>query len=392
MFQNLDFSKVKLILGIVSIAFFISCKEKEAKAIQIQGTKTDWAFHEFTKVDSINPILKPSPELQFTDPISGAMSKWEERNVLNPTAVVKDGKIYLMYRAQDLNGTSRIGMAVSEDGLHFEKMPQPVFYPDNDNMKVYEWNYKKDSAEQTNSEDCYFCYFDGVEDPRIVESETGNYIMTYTSYDGKTARLSIASSKDLKTWTKHGLVLSNEKYKDTWSKSGAIVSELKGNKIIAKKIEGKYWMYFGDTDLFMATSTDLIHWDVAENEESGKMISVLHPRPGYFDSRLVEPGPYALLKDKGILLIYNSSNAANLNDPNLPKFTYAAAQALYDKDHPYKLIDRTESYFIHPDKDYEKIGEVNEVCFVEGLVFFNDQWFLYYGTADSKIAVAVANK
>jgi predicted GH43/DUF377 family glycosyl hydrolase len=107
---------------------------------------------------------------------------------------------------------------------------------------------------------------------------------------------------------------------------------------------------------------------------------------------LVEPGPYALLKDEGILLIYNASNAANFNDPKLPEFTYAAGQALFDKAQPYKLLDRTESYFIHPDKDYEKIGEVNEVCFVEGLVFFKDQWFLYYGTADSKIAVAVAKK
>jgi len=48
-----------------------------------------------------------------------------------------------------------------------------------------------------------------------------------------------------------------------------------------------------------------------------------------------------------------------------------------------------EDHFIHPDKPYEKTGEVNEVCFVEGLVYFKKQWFLYYGTADSKIAVAV---
>jgi predicted GH43/DUF377 family glycosyl hydrolase len=104
---------------------------------------------------------------------------------------------------------------------------------------------------------------------------------------------------------------------------------------------------------------------------------------------LVEPGPYALYKDSGILLIYNASNANSNNDSALPDFTYAAGQALFDKNEPYKLIDRTESYFIHPDKDYEKVGEVNEVCFVEGLVYFKDQWFLYYGTADSKIAVAV---
>jgi predicted GH43/DUF377 family glycosyl hydrolase len=56
------------------------------------------------------------------------------------------------------------------------------------------------------------------------------------------------------------------------------------------------------------------------------------------------------------------------------------------------LIDRAEAYFIHPDKDYERVGEVNEVCFVEGLVYFKDKWFLYYGTADSKIAVAVRNE
>jgi predicted GH43/DUF377 family glycosyl hydrolase len=392
MYQYLSSLKFKLFSGIVLMALFQSCKEQNLQDISTSEIKTDWGFTEFVKVDSINPILNPTDKLEFTDPITGSSAKWEERNVLNPTAVVKDDKVYLMYRAQDLNGTSRIGMAVSDDGLHFEKMPAPVLYPDNDDMKVYEWNYKKDDAEQTNSEDCYFCYFDGVEDPRIVESDTGDYIMTYTSYDGKTARLSIASSKDLKTWTKHGLVLSDEKYKDTWSKSGAIVSKLQGNKIIATKIDGKYWMYFGDTDLFIATSTDLIHWDVAEDEESGKMFTVLHPRMGYFDSRLVEPGPYALLKDEGILLIYNASNAANFNDPKLPEFTYAAGQALFDKAQPYKLLDRTESYFIHPDKDYEKIGEVNEVCFVEGLVFFKDQWFLYYGTADSKIAVAVAKK
>ena len=119
------------------------------------------------------------------------------------------------------------------------------------------------------------------------------------------------------------------------------------------------------------------------------MIEVLSPLMGYFDSRLVEPVPFALLRDEGILLIYNASNAANFNDSNLPKFTYAAGQALFNKDKPYQLIDRTENYFIHPEKNYEKVGEVNDVCFVEGLVYLKDKWFLYYGTADSKIAVAV---
>lgn len=357
-----NLSKLFILLFVISMA---SCSSDAAKE---KGD--DWSMQGFVKMDSLNPILEPSAVEKFICPITKELTAWNERNVLNPAAVVRDGKVYLLFRSQDQHMTSRIGMAVSDDGLHFSKLPEPVFYPGEDSMKKYEWK-------------------GGVEDPRIVESEDGLYILTYTAYDGKTARLCLASSADLMHWNKHGLVLTAEKYKDTWSKSGAIVAEQRDNKIVAVKINGKYWMYFGDTELFMASSPDLLNWTVAENEESKKMIAVLHPRMGYFDSRLVEPGPYALLKDEGILLLYNGSNAQNFNDTALPKFTYSAGQALFDKNQPYKLIDRKINYFLTPDKEYEKIGEVNEVCFIEGLVYFKNKWFLYYGTADSKIAVAV---
>lgn len=333
----------------------------------------DWQLTGFVKVDSINPILQPSADQVFVCPVKKQEVNWEERNVLNPSAVVRDGKIYLIYRSQDNDMTSRLGLAVSEDGLHFRKNPQPVFFPDNDSLNVFEW-------------------MGGTEDPRIVEAPDGTYIMTYTAYDGKRARLCLASSTDLTKWEKHGPVLKSEKYRNVWSKSGAIVVREEQNRIIASKLNGKYYMYFGDTDLFMATSGDLINWQPIEDKESGKLISVLHPRPGYFDSRLVEPGPFAIERDSGILLIYNASNAAVYNDPSLPRFAYAAGQALFDRSEPYKLIKRADNYFIHPEKPYEKSGEVNEVCFVEGLVKFKDRWFLYYGTADSKIAVAVKNK
>ena len=378
-----------LLLTLVGLAFFFSCKDKHS--IETSGYETQhWPLKGFVKADSINPILKPADKLSFECPLNKKPVLWEERNVLNPAAVIRNDTVYLFYRAQDLQGTSRIGIAYSTDGLHFTKGTVPILYPANDSLKKYEWNYKK-GTETENSEDCYFCYFDGVEDPRIVKAEGGNYIMTYTAYDGKTARLSLAISTDLKNWQKYGPIFKDEKYKNMWSKSGAIVSRLEGNEIMATRIDGTYWMYFGDTDIFMAFSNDLIHWQVAENQESKKMISVLNPRPGYFDSRLVEPGPYALLRDDGILLIYNGSNASNFNDPQLPKFTYSAGQALFNKNIPYKLQERSNTYFIYPDKDYEKVGEVNEVCFVEGLVWFKDRWFLYYGTADSKIAVAVGD-
>jgi beta-1,2-mannosidase len=350
-------------------ACFIACDGEQKKRTETAGSP-GWAMLNFVKVDSVNPILSPSAGEQFNCPISKKMVAWGGKNVLNPAAVVKDGKVYLLYRSQDSAMTSRLGLAVSEDGLHFKKLPEPVFYPAEDSMKKYEWK-------------------GGVEDPRIVETENGMYVLTYTAYDGKTARLCLAISTDLLHWTKHGLILADAKYRDTWSKSGAIVAENREGKMVAVKINGRYWMYFGDTDLFMASSADLLHWTVAENEESKKPISVLHPRPGYFDSRLVEPGPFALLKQEGILLIYNGSNAAGYNDTALPKFTYSAGQALFDKNEPFKLLSRTDKSFIRPDKEYEKIGEVNEVCFVEGLVYFKNRWLLYYGTADSKIAVAV---
>lgn len=368
-------------IPLLLLILFISCYTKKndyesPEPVRNRNTSMlspeDYGVREFVKLDSINPILLPSSKEKFVCPVSKKSIAWSEKNVLNPAAVVKDGKVYLLYRSQDSAMTSRLGLAVSDDGLHFTKMPEPVLFPAEDSMKKYEWK-------------------GGVEDPRLVESESGEYILTYTSYDGKMARLCLATSKDLQHWTKHGLVFNSEKYRDAWSKSGAIVVEQRGDKAVAVKIKDKYWMYFGDTNLFMATSDDLIHWTVCENEESKKPIEVLHPRMGYFDSRLVEPGPYAFVFEQGkaIVLIYNGSNASNYNDTSMPKFAYSAGVAVFDKNNPFKLIHRYKESFLKPDKEYERVGEVNEVCFVEGLVSFKNKWFLYYGTADSKIAVAV---
>jgi predicted GH43/DUF377 family glycosyl hydrolase len=157
--------------------------------------------------------------------------------------------------------------------------------------------------------------------------------------------------------------------------------------VIATKVGGKYWMYFGDTDLFIATSTDLIHWVPLEHE--GKLLSVLTPRPGYFDSRLVESGPFALQSDRGIVLIYNGMNLETGGDPTIAPGAYCAGQALFDKDDPTRLVGRLENNFLMPERPYETTGQINQVCFIEGLVPFHGMWLMYYGTADSKIAVAV---
>src|SRR5690349_9577654 len=174
-------------------------------SFSIQAQTRNWMLVPFVKQDSVNPCLTPSTA-SFFDPIRKTNLAWEEKDVFNPAAVVRNNKVYLLYRAQDSigkpAGTSRIGLAYSSDGLHFTKMKAPVLYPDNDAYKKFEWE-------------------GGCEDPRIVEDNKGTYYMTYTAYDGTTARLFIATSKDLMHWTKHGSVFKNAKggkYINYWSK------------------------------------------------------------------------------------------------------------------------------------------------------------------------------
>ena len=344
-------------------------------AIAAIGQKIEsdaWMLPPAVKLDDYNPVLEPDGKAIFFCPIQKKNLRWEEKDVFNPAAVVKGGWVWMLYRAEDMvgkhAGTSRIGLAKSRDGIQFRKTPIPVLYPDNDSLKVFEWE-------------------GGCEDPRIVQRDDSTYIMTYTAYDGQTARLCVASSKDLVVWKKHGLAFGQEKYRNLWSKSGAIVCELVDSDVIARKVKGKYQMYWGDTDIFLATSDDLISWKPVVDRK-GKLVPAMKPRPGFFDSRLVEPGPFALLKKEGILLLYNSANNAETGDKSLPDKTYAVGQALFSNTKPEKLIARADRYLMHPERDYEKTGQVNNVCFLEGMVWYKGRWLLYYGTADSKIAVA----
>lgn len=359
----------------VAFALLVACTQKVQEK--------PWQLGPFVKQDARNPILGPLEQTTFYCPVRQDTVNWEAKDVFNPTAVVRNGQVHMLYRAEDrvgkYAGTSRIGLAVSSDGINFERMPEPVFFPENDSVKVYEWE-------------------GGCEDPRIVEDAEGTYYMTYTAYDGSVARLLVASTKDLRSWTKHGPVFKNAengKFVDLWSKSGSIISKKEGERFIATKINGKYWMYWGDTNIYLAWSDDLLNWTPVIDPENGaaeyKLKVVFGPRPGKFDSDLVEPGPQAFITADGILLIYNSRNKAEGGDPNLPEGTYAAGQILFDINDPAQVVQRSEQYFFKPDKDYEITGQVNNVCFLEGLVEYKGSWYLYYGTADSKIAVAVSS-
>lgn len=352
------------------------------------GVTKSWAMLPFAKADAQNPILNPA-KTEWKCPVMNQNVAWESFATYNPAATVRDGKVMMLYRAQDAaTRTSRLGLASSDDGIKFTRRPAPVFFPDNDSMKQYEWP-------------------GGCEDPRLVEDERGTYYLTYTVYDGKLARLAVATSPDLVSWTKRGLVFANAlggRYKDVWSKSGAIVCRRIGERTVAVKIDGKYWMYWGDTDIYAATSDDLIDWTPIEKPagqtepaDGGRILPkgyerlarVFKPRAKRFDSDLVEPGPYALSSEAGIHLIYNSRNDRGKGDQNLPNHAYSVGQVLLDKNNPLQVIDRLDGWFLKPDRDFERRGQVNEVVFAEGLVYFKGKWFLYYGTADSRVGLAI---
>ena len=193
--------------------------------------QTPWAIGPFARPATGNPVVTPLPESTFTDPILKSPVHWEALHTFNPAAIVRHGKVYVLYRAEDNSGemeigghTSRLGLAESGDGIHFKRLPAPVFYPDEDGQKAREWP-------------------GGVEDPRIVEGEDGTYVLTYTQWNRTTYSVGIATSRDLKHWTKHGPAFLNArggKYAYLQYKSAGIVTRLDKDRLIATKIEGRY--------------------------------------------------------------------------------------------------------------------------------------------------------
>ncbi len=347
-----------------------------ASSAVAQSQGLSWTLGPFVRpVDA--PIIEPDPKAVFTDPITHKPVHWEALHTFNPAAIVRLGKIYVLYRAEDDSGTmaigmhtSRVGLASSDDGIHFATEPAPVFYPEVDSQQSREWP-------------------GGVEDPRVVEREDGTYVLTYTQWNRQAYDIGIATSTDLIHWTKQGPALVGEKYQHFNYKSASIVTRFADGRLIAAKIHGKYWMYWGEIQVRLATSPDLIHWTPVE-DSSGKAIVLLERRPRLFDSAFPEVGPPSLLTDHGIVLIYNGKNAAVDGAPGIAADAYSDGQALFSADDPEKLVARTDKPFFKPEKAWEQSGQYAAgTTFAEGLVFFKDKWFLYYGCADSRVGVAV---
>ncbi len=333
---------------------------------------------------SDQPVIRPDAAATFRDPVSGGTVHWEALHTFNPAAIVREGKVYVLYRAEDDSGAmaigahvSRLGLAVSEDGVHFRQMPEPVFYPDNDAQRSREVP-------------------GGVEDPRLVEAPDGGYVLTYTQWsrDRQSYSVGIATSRDLEHWTKHGPAFAGAlggRYDALKYKSAGIVTERHGDKLVAAKLHGRYWMYWGEIEIGLATSTDLMHWTPVE-DAPGRTKVLLRSRPGKADSAFPETGPPPVLTAEGIVMLYNAKNAEGVGgDTRLQPGTYSVEEALFSADNPGQLKGRTAEPVFSPSLPFEKSGQYAAgTTFAEGLVLFGGKWWMYYGCADSFVGVATA--
>jgi len=359
--------------------FLIGLVAATALFASAAGSGQSWQLGPFVRPASGNPVITPDKTAVFDDPILGTAAHWEALHTFNPAAIVRKGKIDVLYRSEDDSGTmqigmhtSRLGLAESEDGIHFVRHGEPVFYPANDDQKGREWP-------------------GGVEDPRIVEGPHGTYVLTYTQWNRTTYSVGIATSKDLLHWKKYGPAFgSTGKYAALMYKSAGIVTRVERGKLVTAKIHGVYWMYWGEIHIHLATSRDLIHWTPVETGGSGNPIELLSARPGHFDSSFPETGPPPVITRDGILVIYNGKNSPENGDPSLGPNAYAAGQALFAVDDPDQLVKRSDKPFFFPEMPYEKTGQYAAgTTFVEGLVVLHGKWYLYYGCADSLVGVAV---
>jgi beta-1,2-mannosidase len=343
-----------------------------------------WVIGPFTRPAEGNPVISPRPDSTFVDPVLKTPVHWEALHTFNPAAIVRNGKVYVLYRAEDDSGameigghTSRLGLAESEDGIHFTRRAEPVFFPAIDFEKGREWP-------------------GGVEDPRIVESEDGTYVLTYTQWNRLTYSVGIATSPDLLHWAKYGhafLHQAGNKYDALKYKSAGIVTRFDPAKgrLIAAQIDGYYWMYWGEGAVHVARSPDLIHWIPIE-DRSGAPFDLLLPRSKHFDSTFPETGPPPVLTRDGIVVLYNGKNAAGkAGDQTIGPNAYAVGEALFQADNPVRIAARTEDPVLKPEMAFEKTGQYAAgTTFAEGLVAFHGKWFLYYGCADSLVGVVTA--
>lgn len=286
---------------------------------------------------STNPILLPDPT-----------SDWETFNVFNPGVIHHNGLFHMFYRAQGLDWISRIGYAVSTDGIHWNRLRRPVLEP-------------QDASDSR-----------GVEDPRITEID-GQFYMTYTAYgtalgeSGQPTHLGggiqpmIARSQNLVAWERVGPIVTGEDNKD--------------HILFPRRIGGRYLAFHRRApQVWLAQSTDLLRWPQEE------MQPVFGPRPeNGWDSYRVGGGGVPIETEYGWLMLYHAYD---------PTHTYRLGACLLDLDNPTVVVNRPKEFIFEPRELWELRGDVPNVVFSCANLVIGDQVYVYYGAADHVIGLA----
>lgn len=274
-----------------------------------------------------NPIFTPNPN-----------HSWEALNVFNPGVIHFNGIFHMFYRAQGLEYISRIGYAISEDGVHFKRLDQPLFSPQN------EWETR------------------GVEDPRITYLEDeGRFIMAYTAYSPLGITPMFAESTNLLTWKRIGPLIRGEDNKD--------------HVLFPRKIDGKYVSFHRrPPSLWIAYSDDLLEWK--------DFSIVMSPRQGSWDSKRVGAGGVPIETELGWLVLYHAYDFDHI---------YRFGICLLDLQDPRKIISRPLDFIMEPEEVWELKGDVPHAIFSAANPLVAGTVYVYYGAADRVIGLATCN-
>lgn len=296
-----------------------------------------------------NPILEPR-----------AGSAWESRACFNPGAAEMDGTVHLLYRAIAHDGdayVSRLGLATSGDGFHFERAsPEPVLAPAAD--------YERGA----------------VEDARIVVIE-GEIYVTYVAFAvpaftaDKLSITALARTRDFRTYERLGVITPRHDIDDR--DTVLMPARFGGNYAMLHRPQevqpdGTYqeWGTGLPSTIWLAFSPSLTRWEMG---------SVLLRPEQVWEAFKIGIGPPPLRTDEGWLVLYHGVDARSV---------YRAGAALLDLDDPATVIGRLPYPILEPREPYEVAGDHAAAVFPEGAVVLDGQLFVYYGGADRVCAVA----
>jgi predicted GH43/DUF377 family glycosyl hydrolase len=268
--------------------------------------------------------------------------------VFNGTPMVTENGVFLLLRVEGQQGYSFFALARSSDGLRFKLDEKPVMMP------AKSGPYAKYESK-------------GIEDPRATVVDGTCYIM-YTAVGQWGPRIAIARTEDYVNYERMGIV------SEPGNKDGVL---------FPRKIDGRYARLdrpigIGRGSIWLSYSPDLLNWGDSE--------VVISPRAGYWDDFRIGASVPPIETEKGWLEIYHGVKMTSAGP------IYRMGTVLLDLDDPSKVIKRSAMPILSPREDYERIGDVYNVCFGCGaLVNEKGNMKVYYGAADTSICVALCS-